>query len=106
MKKKILKDVKIICEPPQRRWGGFNGLEDEAIFYEKWVKEFEEFIRDHRSQDPVYLNVEREYKECCEFCEEEWETSDDSCPLCCQKAVDEFETNRRPTPTHLRGDNN
>ena len=30
----------------------------------------------------------------CSFCESMWEVSENGCPLCCQKAVDEFEESR------------
>jgi rubrerythrin len=30
----------------------------------------------------------------CEFCKSSWEEEDDGCPLCCQKAVDEWEKSR------------
>lgn len=41
--------------------------------YESWAKDFMEFIRDHRSQDPVQLNVERVTEDICSNCHSEWE---------------------------------
>ncbi len=95
MKKKVLVDVKISCDPPRYVGTYCNTQEDYAKELESWVKEFHAFIRDHRSQDPVYLNVEREYQDQCSFCNREWETEEDGCPCCCQEAVNEFESNKK-----------
>jgi len=54
---------------------------------ERWVEEFTEFIRDHRSQDPVVLYVNRVYREECSHCGSEWEDP----PFCCNKAVEEYD---------------
>lgn len=95
MKKKILSDVVITCDPPRGYWR--KTLEDQAEYYESWVKEFTAFMRDHRSQDPVYLNVERQYKDVCEFCENEWEVDGTGCPCCCNKAQEEWKKQRDAT---------
>ena len=57
---------------------------------DEWAKEFQEFIRDHRSQDPVCMNVEREEAECCSACHEEYEAMIDedgheACAYCGEK---------------------
>ena len=91
MKKKMLVDVTISCDPP-RIWG-INRMDMEQVAkeYESWVKDFHEFIRDHRSQDPVDINVEREYQDVCSFCDYEWEEDENGCPCCCDEAIKEFE---------------
>jgi hypothetical protein len=94
MKKNVLVDIKITCDPPSNWYIQRAKTEEErAKRYEEWVKEFHDFIRDHRSQDPVYLNVEREYQERCEFCGELWADAIDEngIPGCCNKAVKEYE---------------
>jgi hypothetical protein len=102
MKKKILSDVKITCEPPEKYFYFKSPtMEDWAEYYEKWVKEFHNFIKDHRSQDPVRLNVEKEYKEVCEFCGMDWETDEDNSPVCCQEAINEFVKDKLTPPTKL-----
>ena len=78
-------DVKIVCEAPRhltRYGGGYNWGTDEYWDYiekelRRWVKDFHEFIRDHRSQDPVHLDVEREIITACSVCKEEWDTDTD-----------------------------
>jgi len=90
-KEKVLVDIKINCDPPQIYHWQARTMEEKEKFYEDWVKDFHDFIRDHRSQDPVRLEVERVEKDICEFCEEEWEEDTDGCPLCCSEAVEEFE---------------
>jgi hypothetical protein len=66
-------------------------MEELAKYYEAWVRDFHAFIRDHRSQDPVNLNVEREYKDLCTHCGYEWEIDENGCPVCCDKAIKEWE---------------
>ena len=94
MKQKVLIDVKIICDPPRAYWYTGRTMEHLAREYEDWVKDFHAFIRDHRSQDPVTLNVEREYQDQCSFCHSFWEEDEDGMPICCDKAQKEFEEAR------------
>ena len=91
MKQKVLIDIKVVCDPPNdvTRWD--RTLEAKAKSLEGWCRDFESFVRDHRSQDPVGMSVEREYQEQCSYCGYEWETDDDGVPVCCQKAIDEHE---------------
>jgi len=76
-KKRVLVDVNITCEPPHYCRYGRRTMEDVARGYEEWVKDFEDFIRDHRSQDPVNLHVEREYEDHCSSCNSLWEPEQD-----------------------------
>jgi len=94
-KEKVLVAVEITCDPPRTYHWQTPTIEKEAEYYEDWIKDFHSFIRDHRSQDPVALNVERVYKDICEFCKSEWEEDTDGSPLCCEKAVKEFEYNNK-----------
>jgi hypothetical protein len=95
MKKTILEDVKIICDPPSLRYFHDRSMEGIAKYYEEWIKDFHDFIRDHRSQDPVYLSVEREYKDICSHCEYEWDADENGMPLCCDEAQKEWEEEQR-----------
>jgi len=100
MKKKVLVDAKLICEPPDiRQWGKWDA-ERYASDLEKWVKDFHDFIRDHRSQDPVYLGVERQYEERCSYCQSQWEEDGNGCPVCCNEAVEEWERDKRIQAAH------
>ena len=93
MKKQIIEDVRISCDPPKVPYYLRQlGQEEIAKYYEDWVKEFEEFIRDHRSQDPVSLNVERIYSYVCSHCGYEWEDNAEG-PNCCHEAIQEYENN-------------
>jgi len=62
-------------------------------YYEREAKELEEFIRDHRSCDQYRVTVVKNTQTECEFCESEWydNLDNDGCPLCCAKAVEEWE---------------
>jgi len=90
MKKRVLIDIKIECAPPHFCRVGLS-LERQAQKTEQWVKEFHEFIRDHRSHDPATLEVKRVYQDQCVYCGYEWEVDDTGMPLCCGKAIVEWE---------------
>lgn len=98
MKKRVLVDVRISCDPPVwyawRRYDSGEAQEKYAQYCEQWVKEFHSFIRDHRSQDPINLNVERHYGDQCSFCGRVWEEDADG-PLCCSKAQEEWEREKK-----------
>ena len=68
--------------PHVDRWYG-RTVEEYGTALERACKEFEEFLRDHRSQDVVRLSVERECKDICSVCEAEWDQDDDENGPCC-----------------------
>jgi hypothetical protein len=95
-KKYIVHNVRVECNPPGYiTWA--QTLSGRTKQLEEWVKEFNQFIRDHRSQDEVRLKVVTDRMEVCEYCEMEWE-GDHQEPACCQKAIDEFEKRQRKIP--------
>lgn len=89
MKTKVLINVSIECDPPSYVGRYKRTLEDKAKELESWCREFEDFIRDHRSQDPVSLNVVREYQTQCSHCGYEWEIDSEGVPVCCNEAQKE-----------------
>ena len=89
MKQRVLTNLRVTCDPPRHATRWATTLEDQAKALEGWCKEFAEFMRDHRSQDPVDLSVEREYEEQCSYCGSKWE-EDDEGPLCCHAAQSEW----------------
>lgn len=97
MKQKVLIDVSVSIEPPGDigRWS--STVERRAQAIEQWCSEFEDFVRDHRSQDPVSLTVERKYEMQCSHCHNEWEEEDGTGePLCCRKAQEEWAASKVP----------
>jgi hypothetical protein len=94
MFKKTLVDLHAEIDMP-RSWYYGRDLEQQAKYLEDDAKELTAFIRDHRSRDQYGITIVREYKTLCEFCgrEEERHTDTDE-PLCCQKAIDEFNANK------------
>ena len=40
---------------------------------EAWAKEFNDFLRDHRSQDALRISVVRDAEEVCSLCGQPWE---------------------------------
>ena len=93
MKTNILVDVSIVCDPPRVNHRN-RSMEDLVKIYEEWIRDFESFMRDHRSQDPVCLNVNRTYIDICSYCKNEWDEDENGCPCCCDEAAAEFEINR------------
>jgi hypothetical protein len=87
VKKTVLVDIRLEIEPP-RHLGWYPDMERRARACENWAAEFMEFVRDHRSQDPVSIHVIRDEQEQCSHCGSEWE-EDEAGPLCCAKAMDE-----------------
>ncbi len=101
MKKKVMSEVTISCNPPRVPFYIQNkGVEAIADYYESWIREFDEFIRDHRSQDPVSLSVESKYKDVCTHCGYEWEEDESGLPLCCDKAQVEYEESKKNDNKH------
>ena len=84
----VLVDVTVEIDPPS--YLGYYDQERRARLMESWASELEDFIRDHRSQDPVSISVSRIVQDQCSHCHREWETFDDGEPCCCQKAQDEW----------------
>ena len=90
MKINRLIDVKVEIDAPSIPWYEYRGdIEKRAKCLERWSKDFEEFVRDHRSQDPIGLNVIRIYEDQCSHCGKDWDLDGDGVPGCCQKAIDE-----------------
>jgi len=93
MRVKKLTDLKIVIEPDYDL-GRYLKTEQQRIdAYERWAKELQEFIRDHRSQDGCIITVERVCEDVCEFCGREWENiidPDTGEPLCCGQAQEEW----------------
>jgi hypothetical protein len=74
---KRLVDVRVECEVPNYITRHARDHEHKARLLSEWAREFAEFIRDHRSQDPVRLDVVRDEREVCSCCGNEWETTVD-----------------------------
>jgi hypothetical protein len=83
-RQKVLVDIEIVCDPPQV-WHWRDSLEERAKDMERWAKEFNIFIRDHRSQDEVRMEVRRVFEDQCSFCHSRWE-QDENGPMCCNAA--------------------
>lgn len=104
MKITVLVDLRVEIEPPShvtrylfwRRDGTEQErLEAERRALEEWAREFEQFVRDHRSQDPVSLTVVRVHEDRCSHCAAAWEADAITGePCCCNAAVDEWQAAR------------
>ena len=89
MKKFVLVGAKVVLDPPRWVESYHRTVEDRAKALERWAQDLQEFIRDHRSQDPVSITVEREYQNQCSHCGREWEEDADG-PVCCGIAQEEW----------------
>jgi hypothetical protein len=94
-KRRVLVDLKLTIEPNAHvtRWviprPGERLLEAEGRALKEWARELEEFVRDHRSQDAVTIDVVRVEQDVCDACGAEWEEDGATGePFCCNKAVD------------------
>ena len=66
-------EVRVEAYPPHWAYGHSRDLERTAKSLEEWARELEEFIRDHRSQDSVGLNIVRDVQKVCSLCGRPWE---------------------------------
>jgi hypothetical protein len=90
MFKKVLIDAHAIIDLPRNRFD--RNMESIAKTMEYEAKELVEFLRDHRSRDNFNITIEREYENICGFCGMKEECDIDGTPVCCQKAIDEYES--------------
>lgn len=89
MFKKILVNLHAEIELPRSRW--VQNLEEQAKHLEHEAKDLTDFLHDHRSRDGYDVRIIREFKSKCEFCGLEEERDENGCPVCCDKAIEEFE---------------
>lgn len=90
MKKRVLTGVKVVADV-DRAIRFSKSVDDYAKQAESLAREFNDFVRDHRSMDWATLSVEREYEDQCEHCGYIWELDSDGVPTCCDKAINEHE---------------
>ena len=77
-----LVSLRIVVDPPRDSYW-WRTEEQRIRGLEAWAHELEEFVRDHRSQDPISLTVERENETVCDRCHREWETYTEDGATCC-----------------------
>jgi len=68
-------------------WFERRSIEEKVKALESRIKDFEYFLKDHRSQDDINLSVIREYEDQCSLCGDKWEIYKDevgkpSCASC------------------------
>ncbi len=74
VRKQVLVDVKVEADLSGMLWCRYYAdTEKEAKDLERAVKDFHDFLRDHRSQDMISLDVTRIYEDQCSHCREIWE---------------------------------
>lgn len=88
-----LHDVTVTCDPPMYVGRYCRTEEARAKELEQWVREFHDFIRDHRSQDGMHLSVKRHVGDFCSACQAEWETAEEDgkeyCAYCGAEVAEE-----------------
>lgn len=76
-----LTDVTVEVDPPHMY--GCRTPEQRAQALERWVRDFNDFIRDHRSQDEARLHVMRKHEDVCSVCNGTWDmASEDGVAYC------------------------
>lgn len=100
-RKTAVTGLRIEVEPPHYLtscWGRAKTIELQERRLSAWAREFENFIRDHRSQDPVTLEVVRDTEEQCEHCGSTWtEASATYNGGCCRADIDAEDARNAPT---------
>lgn len=73
--KRVLVDVRLEATPPNHTIAYWMTPQQKANALREWVRDFEDFIRDHRSQSQgaVILDVVEEHKDLCSACKHEWD---------------------------------
>jgi hypothetical protein len=84
MKINRIKDSRIVIEARSR----FYGNTPEAHLSDN--RDILEFLQDHISLKQHYISLDIEREECCSFCNREWEEDEFGCPVCCDKAEQEW----------------
>lgn len=92
-KVKVVVGLRVEVDPPWHVTSHSHSSEEKQRRLNAWAREFEAFVRDHRSQDPISLNVIRDERDQCSHCGYEWEQDADG-PLCCDKAQAEWNAAR------------
>lgn len=90
----LLVNVRVMCDVPYYVTRYITSPKHVEQRLEEWVSEINEFMRDHRSQDPVLLSIERQYQDQCSFCGYTWE-EDAEGPVCCEKAQTEWNEQKK-----------
>jgi|GEM_PF-5186766 DNA-directed RNA polymerase subunit RPC12/RpoP len=76
VRRNVLVEARVVLDPPDLPyWANTPERRMEAL--KDWVKEVQDFYRDHRSRDMDGLDVEAEYKDLCSVCGQEWEAAED-----------------------------
>jgi hypothetical protein len=96
--KNVVCNVKVGCSVPYITFPTDSNkfserLEEYKERIEKWVRDFNDFLRDHRSQDSVYLTVIREMEDICSHCGKKWEVAEDHGVMFCAHCGTDIERN-------------
>ena len=77
---KEVSDIRVIAEFPDDWYT--KDIEARIRRLERRIRDFKEFLRDHRSQDEVSLTVERIYAYKCKFCGYVWDDFPNNADCC------------------------
>jgi len=105
-KPNVLIDAKVEAEfPGLFRYRRSLTPEDRAKELEAACRDFANFIRDHRSQDPVSLDVIRVTQNQCSECGKEWDPYEDGDRLYCGNCGVEVTLAAVPPPNYAASGN-
>ncbi len=83
-KKNILQGVRVEADLSGLLWPNvYHSEEARARGLEHAAEKFHDFLRDHRSQDMVALNIVRDFQDVCSACGDRWDTTDIDGVCCC-----------------------
>ena len=89
-KKTIYKGLRVEMELPEFPFWVNTNSEKER-YLTKWIKDFYDFLRDHRSQDLIRLSIMKQYEDICSKCGREFELDDFEKYLGCKWCGEELE---------------
>ena len=90
MKRIRIDDCYVKIEPSRMyRWSSNPILEKK-----KECLEIKELIEDHISLRQHHIDIVTKTTVVCEYCDDNWEIDDFGCPVCCNRAIEEWKKHR------------
>jgi len=88
---RTLVDFKLTIDPPNYVGKWCRTTEEKIKEMEQWAMDLMEFIRDHRSQDQINVEEEKQYQYQCSNCNNDYEEMEENGIICCAHCGAEIE---------------
>jgi len=87
MKVEVIQNVQLRIEAPKY----IHGIDND----ERALKDLIEAIQNHKDLSGYYMWIEHEKEFQCSFCHREWEKENGGAPVCCEKAIAEYDSKKK-----------